>query len=78
MQGADAYLASSGNCIALAQGDCYPPCSPDASRLEIRTDRQCLTLRRIPKPAWAQAMGRDRYGLWADFAIAGKRPEPLV
>jgi len=40
--------------------------------LFVTTDRQRLTLRRAPRPAWARAMGRDRYGLWAELAVAPK------
>ncbi len=43
---------------------------PDAPAVEVRTERAILTLRRIPRPAWASAMGRDRFGLWAEIAIA--------
>ena len=42
---------------------------PDALAVEVRTEREILTLRRIPRPAWASAMGRDRFGLWAEIAI---------
>jgi formylglycine-generating enzyme required for sulfatase activity len=42
---------------------------PDTQVLEVRTDREVLTLRRTSKPAWARAMGRDRFGLWAEIAI---------
>jgi formylglycine-generating enzyme required for sulfatase activity len=42
---------------------------PDAPTLEIRTDRETLLLQRCAKPAWASAMGRDRFGLWAEIGI---------
>lgn len=37
--------------------------------MRITTDRERLILRRIVKPDWARAMGRDRYGLWAEIAV---------
>jgi len=43
---------------------------PEAPAIEIRSDRERLTLHRLPRPAWASAMGRDRYGLWAEIAVA--------
>lgn len=49
-----------------------------AARLEIRTDREVLTLRRAYKPGWASAMGRDRFGLWADLRIESSRGEPVI
>ncbi len=43
---------------------------PAAPAIEIRSDHERLTLHRRPRPAWASAMGRDRYGLWAELAVA--------
>lgn len=37
----------------------------------LRTDRSAALLRRIERPDWASAMGRDRYGLWAAFEVRG-------
>jgi len=54
---------------------------PRVPRIEILTDRERLTLRRIPRPDWAGAMGRDRYGLWAEIAVAPEghaSPEPVI
>ncbi|MCF1182034.1 formylglycine-generating enzyme family protein [Marichromatium gracile] len=42
---------------------------PDAPGLEIRSDREVLRLQRCAKPGWASAMGRDRFGLWAEIHI---------
>ncbi|WP_243695645.1 formylglycine-generating enzyme family protein [Marichromatium gracile] len=47
---------------------------PDASGLEIRSDREVLRLQRCAKPAWASAMGRDRFGLWAEIPIEPVSP----
>jgi formylglycine-generating enzyme required for sulfatase activity len=44
----------------------------------VRTDREHLTLRRIEKPVWASAMGRDRHGLWAEIVIEGEGAEPVT
>ncbi|SDW69620.1 formylglycine-generating enzyme family protein [Thiocapsa roseopersicina] len=49
-----------------------------AARLEIRTDREVLTLRRAPKPGWASAIGRDRFGLWADLRVEPESGEPVI
>jgi len=40
-----------------------------ASRLLLRSDREQLLLQKRTKPDWASAMGRDRYGLWAEFSL---------
>ncbi|WP_242469314.1 formylglycine-generating enzyme family protein [Rhabdochromatium marinum] len=51
---------------------------PDAPGLEIRTDREILHLQRCAKPAWANAMGRDRFGLWAEFSIDPSDGAPVI
>jgi len=51
---------------------------PDVPGLEIRTDREILRLQRCAKPAWASAMGRDRFGLWAEISIEPSDGEPVT
>ncbi|EGV30971.1 Sulphatase-modifying factor protein [Thiorhodococcus drewsii AZ1] len=51
---------------------------PDAPALEIRSDRETLLLYRCAKPSWASAMGRDRFGLWAEIRIEPSSGEPVV
>jgi formylglycine-generating enzyme required for sulfatase activity len=51
---------------------------PDAPALEIRTDRETLILHRCARPAWASAMGRDRFGLWAELSIQDSAGEAVV
>ncbi|MEM7244514.1 MAG: formylglycine-generating enzyme family protein [Acidobacteriota bacterium] len=46
----------------------WVPAAPEAS-VELLTDRSRLVLRRLEKPAWASAVGRDRYGLWAEVKV---------
>ncbi|MEZ4468393.1 MAG: hypothetical protein R3F60_18095 [bacterium] len=45
---------------------------PAGDLLTLETDLATLTLRR-DRPAWAAAVGRDRYGLWADLEVEGVR-----
>ncbi len=43
---------------------------PRAPSLIVQTDREELTLRRhVGVPAWASGLGRDPFGLYADFTI---------
>ncbi|HEV7667946.1 MAG TPA: formylglycine-generating enzyme family protein [Thermoanaerobaculia bacterium] len=42
---------------------------PRPSFFTLRTDRTVAILRCLNRPSWANAMGRDRYGLWASFAV---------
>ncbi len=41
--------------------------------INIITDHEQITVDLITRPAWASAMGRDQYGLWAEFAVQGKK-----
>ncbi len=36
-------------------------------RLQLQSDQGMLTVSAVTKPGWADAMGRDRFGLWLDF-----------
>lgn len=40
-----------------------------ASEIAIRSDVESLRLKRLYKPAWASAMGRDHHGLWCEISI---------
>ncbi|HMQ12993.1 MAG TPA: formylglycine-generating enzyme family protein [Candidatus Competibacter phosphatis] len=51
---------------------------PQAPAFLIRTDREHLTFRRIIKPTWASAIGRDRFGLWCEITVEPKRGEPVI
>ncbi|MCP5134879.1 MAG: formylglycine-generating enzyme family protein [Gammaproteobacteria bacterium] len=44
----------------------------------MHTDRERLTFRRLTKPAWASAIGRDRFGLWCEIEIDPGRGEPVI
>jgi formylglycine-generating enzyme required for sulfatase activity len=37
--------------------------------VRARTDLETLTIRPVARPGWATAIGRDRYGLWAEYTI---------
>lgn len=52
---------------------------PQAPAFFIHTDRERLTFRRLPKPKWASAIGRDHFGLWCEIAIEPERGgEPVI
>jgi len=42
---------------------------PQGSAVRVESDVDQLELIKISKPQWASAMGRDRYGLWAEFTL---------
>ncbi|HRX62906.1 MAG TPA: formylglycine-generating enzyme family protein [Candidatus Competibacter sp.] len=51
---------------------------PKAPAFFIHTDCERLTFRRLIKPTWASAIGRDRFGLWCEIAVDPGRGEPVV
>ena len=40
--------------------------------MRVCSDVEQVVLRTTPCPGWASAIGRDSYGLWAEFTIEGK------
>ncbi len=55
-------------------GRCRLPRSP---RILIWSDLHEIELERRPRPRWATAIGRDKFGLWADFEI-DRKEKPVV
>ncbi len=51
---------------------------PQDQDFSIITDCARLTVKSTYKPLWAKAIGRDRFGLWADFAIQPPQGQPVV
>ena len=51
---------------------------PQASAFLIHTDREHLTFRSLTKPAWASAIGRDRFGLWCEITVEPIQGEPVI
>jgi formylglycine-generating enzyme required for sulfatase activity len=48
---------------------------PEAAGFLVATDRERLRFRSITRPFWASAIGRDRFGLWVEFEVPGKKGE---
>ena len=46
--------------------------------IRMLTDLETLTIRPVSLPCWASAIGRDRYGLWAEFTIDQSTPRELA
>ena len=44
--------------------------------VRVSSDVEQVVLRTTTRPGWASAIGRDRYGLWAEFTIEGKVAKP--
>jgi formylglycine-generating enzyme required for sulfatase activity len=46
---------------------------PDFEEVEIRSDSGELSFRLLRRPAWAESLGQDRHGLWAEMLLGGRR-----
>jgi formylglycine-generating enzyme required for sulfatase activity len=44
--------------------------------LRVSSDVEQVVLRTTTLPKWASAIGRDRFGLWAEFTMEGKAAKP--
>jgi len=44
--------------------------------LRVSSDVEQVVLRTTTRPKWASAIGRDRYGLWAELTIEGNAAKP--
>ena len=51
---------------------------PDTAAFEVVSDSAVLTFRGLRRPSWARAMGRDRYGLWAEIQVKGSSSAAVV
>ncbi len=46
---------------------------PRVPAFVVRSDCERLAFRRFSRPGWAEAVGRDRFGLWSDVAVGEVR-----
>ncbi|MEO1610285.1 MAG: formylglycine-generating enzyme family protein [Pseudomonadota bacterium] len=49
--------------------------TPRTDRLRARTDRAEIILEKMAQPKWAQTLGRDRFGLYAEIEIEDVRQQ---
>ncbi len=55
--------------VLLRVGEAVPCPAPRSFAFLIRSDREELRFRSLTKPTWASAIGRDQFGLFAEFTI---------
>jgi formylglycine-generating enzyme required for sulfatase activity len=67
-----------GEAVRLEEGTLAKLALPAVLRFYIQTDRERLTVATLSRPAWASAMGRDRFGLWAEFAVPDTNDKPVT
>ncbi len=63
------YVVDARGSHPLSRADQEQFDAPPDGEIEIRTDRSTLRLEPLLRPAWATAVGRDRFGLWADLSV---------
>ena len=51
---------------------------PRRPLFQAESDQERLTFERITKPRWADAMGRDRVGLWVTITLAADGEKPVT
>jgi formylglycine-generating enzyme required for sulfatase activity len=51
---------------------------PQVPALILRSDREEIRLGRMVKPDWASGIGRDRFGLFADLTVPGRRTSDIT
>jgi formylglycine-generating enzyme required for sulfatase activity len=55
----------------LDYGVMTPPLVQPPHRLSVISDRELLALEAFTQPNWAEIVGRDRFGLFAEFRVQG-------
>ncbi len=58
-----------GSLLQLEEAGFYQMAWPQAADFILRSDAGTLHVSAAPKPRWASNIGRDRYGLWAEFVL---------
>jgi formylglycine-generating enzyme required for sulfatase activity len=68
---AEAGRPSAAPLPQLGYGVAVPPLALPQQRLIVASDREELTLEALTQPDWAEAIGRDRFGLFTEFSVQG-------
>ena len=68
-QRSDCESPSETRWIMLGDRGARPLDFPDLTTVRFSSDVEQLTIRSMTRPDWASAIGRDAFGLWAEFTI---------
>ncbi|MBB4268004.1 formylglycine-generating enzyme family protein [Roseospira visakhapatnamensis] len=70
---------SGGSLLRLREDARQAACPvPSARSFIVRTDCERLTVQSLERPPWAEAMGRDRFGLWVRIALEAAEGPPVT
>jgi formylglycine-generating enzyme required for sulfatase activity len=73
IQAAAPWVAIERAGARIAQALAAPIPLPGAANMRLRTEREEIEIESMLKPTWAAAIGRDRYGLFADLKLGEAR-----
>jgi formylglycine-generating enzyme required for sulfatase activity len=68
-QSSDRETPSETRWLRLGDREASPLDFPDLTTVRLSSDFEGLTIRSMTRPDWASAIGRDAFGLWAEFTI---------
>jgi formylglycine-generating enzyme required for sulfatase activity len=68
-QRSDCESPSETRWLRLGDREAGPWDFPDLTTVRFSSDVEELTIRTMTRPDWASAIGRDAFGLWAEFTI---------
>ncbi len=68
-QSSDGEPPSETRWLGLGDRDSGPWAFPTLTTVRFSSDVEELTIRTMTRPDWASAIGRDEFGLWAEFTI---------
>jgi formylglycine-generating enzyme required for sulfatase activity len=75
-QPGDRDQASGAGWINLDAPGMYGVSFATLASVRVSSDVEQVVLRTTTLPKWASAIGRDKFGLWAEFTIEGKPAKP--
>ncbi|MBF0183126.1 MAG: formylglycine-generating enzyme family protein [Magnetococcales bacterium] len=74
----DAGITVKSTLLDLQKGPTHSRAElPESPSFQVQSDCETLTFARLRKPDWADAIGRDRFGLWASFALPDSGHPPV-
>ncbi|MFT5324875.1 MAG: sulfatase activating formylglycine-generating enzyme [Planctomycetaceae bacterium] len=74
----DSEPASDDRSVRTTTRDAEYKPIPQGPIVRLRTDLEDVFLCKVPHPTWASRVGRDQYGLWAEFTIPQKQADEVT
>jgi formylglycine-generating enzyme required for sulfatase activity len=74
----DSEPASEDRSVRMTTRDAEYKPVPQGPIVRLRTDLEDVFLCKVPRPTWASRVGRDQYGLWAEFTVPQKQTDDVT